>query len=202
MICVDILQGSPEWFQEKLGKPSASRFNEILTTSGAESKQREGYLYELAAQAVSGLVVEGFKSPAMVEGSDREAESRSLYEMARGVEVKQVGVIYKDEGRHFLCSPDGIIDETYGLELKNVLPKTMVKYLLAGNLPSDYYQQIQGGMYITGFGRWDFMAYSPGLPPLIIEVHRDSKFFGFLAKALDDFVVDLHNVVKQLRALA
>jgi hypothetical protein len=200
IILNDIIQGSPEWKKEKLGKPSASRFSDIITTAGQVSKSREGYMHELAAERVSGVSAEGYKNAYMQEGNDRESESRALYEMLYNVEVAQCGVIYKDEGRYFLCSPDGL-PPGYGLEMKNVLPKTQVKYLLGGNLPMDYWQQIQGSLYITGYDRWDFLSYSPGLPPLILEVRRDEKFIAILAKELDSFCVDLARTVEKLKKL-
>jgi hypothetical protein len=195
----NIVQNTPEWKAEKLGKPSASRFNEILTAAGAVSKQRDGYLYDLAAQVISGIYPESFTSPAMEEGVRREEESRKLYEMIRGVTVKQVGIIYKDEAKKFLCSPDGIVGNEYGLELKNVLPRTQVKYLLAGNFPAEYHFQIQGSLFITGFKRWDFLSYSPGLPPFIIECRRDERFISALAYELDSFTNELQAMIRRLQ---
>jgi hypothetical protein len=199
LILENIIQNTPEWRAEKLGKPSASRFNEILTATGAVSKQRDGYLYDLAAQVISGIYPESFTSPAMEEGVRREDESRKLYEMIRGVTVKQVGIIYKDEKKKFLCSPDGIVDNEYGLELKNVLPRTQVKYLLAGQFPAEYHFQIQGSLFITGFKRWDFLTYSPGLPPFIIECRRDERFISALAYELDAFTNELQTMIKRLQ---
>jgi hypothetical protein len=195
----NIVQNTPEWKAEKLGKPSASRFNEILTATGAVSKQRDGYMYDLAAQVISGIYPEGFTSPAMEEGVRREEESRKLYEMIRGVTVKQVGIIYKDENRKYLCSPDGIVDDERGLELKNVLPRTQIKYLLSGQFPGDYHGQVQGSLFITGFKRWDFLSYSPGLPPFIIECRRDEKFISALAYELDAFTNELQAMIKRLQ---
>jgi hypothetical protein len=200
-IIIECEQGSERWFREKLGKPSASRFSEIITTKGDISKSRESYMYELAAESVSGIFTEGYKNANMQEGNDRESESRALYELINGVEVEQVGVIYRDEFKMFLCSPDGLVNREWGLELKNVLPKTQVKYLLAGTLPTDYFQQVQGSLYITGFDRWDFMAYSPGLPPLILPIRRDEAFIAKLETALLDFAADLSKMVDKLRAM-
>jgi hypothetical protein len=198
IILEDIVQGTPEWWAEKIGKPSASRFNEILTVGGVVSKQREGYLFDLTAQAVSGLITEGFTSPAMEEGKRREDESRKLYEMIYGVTVKQVGIIYKDEKRKYLCSPDGIVNDEYGIELKNVLPKTQVKYLLSGKMPPEYYSQIQGSLLISGFAKWVFLTYSPGLQPFIIECRRDERFISALAFELDAFTSELQAMISRL----
>ena len=199
MIIVDLKQGEEAWFTEKLGKPSASNASKLITNDGKPSKQREGYLYELCAEKISGQREEGYKNAVMAMGQEREDESRKLYELTHNVEVKQVGVIYKDEKKQFLCSPDGIISSKYGLELKNVLGKTQVKYLLDGGLPSEYFGQCQFSLYVTGFKKWVFMSYSPGLKPLIIEVARDEKYIKALAIELEIFCIALNEIVAKIK---
>jgi len=68
-------------------------------------------------------------------------------------------------------------------------------------LPTDYFQQVQGSLFITGFERWDFMSYSPGLPPLIIPVYRDEPFIKKLKEELDRFCFELAGVIKKLKEL-
>jgi len=199
MKIINCVQGSEEWFQEKLGKPSASNVSKIITNDGKPSKQRIGYLHELAAEIVTGQREEGYKNANMLMGNEREDESRKLYELLHDVEVKQVGVIYKDKDKKFLCSPDGIINNEYGLELKNVLPKTQVKYLLSGELPSEYFGQVQSSLYVTGFKFWDFVSYSPGLKPLIVRVQRDEKFITALKIELALFCEKLEEITKKIR---
>jgi len=201
MLITDCEQRSDQWWKEKLGKPSSSRFNEILTASGSVSKQRQGYMYELAAQAVSGQIAEKHISLAMEEGIRREDESRKLYELITDTEVSQVGMIYPDEQKRILCSPDGIIHNEYGLELKNVLPKTQVEYLLANRLPPKYRLQVQGSLLITGFDRWDFFSYSPSLPPLILKIERDEGFIKKLKAELERFTEDLALTINRLKEL-
>lgn len=199
MITIDIEQGSDEWFAEKLGKPSASNANQIITTAGKPSKQRDGYLYTLAAERITGQRAETYKNEIMEEGNTREQESRDLYSLITGVEVKQVGVIYKDKDKKFLCSPDGICNGEYGLELKNVLPKTQVKYLLSGEVPTEYRTQIQFSLYVSGFKRWDFCSYSAGLKPLIVSVKRNEDFIIALHSELMTFCKELDDVVERIK---
>lgn len=201
MIVIDCEQGTEEWFAEKAGKPSASHFSEIITSEGKPSKSKEGYLYTLAAEAVTGKVHAGFQSASMTEGIEREEESRRLYEMLFDVEVKQVGMCYPDEQKKYLCSPDGIVNNEYGLELKNVIPKTQVAYLLENKLPAVYYHQVQGSMLVTGFDRWDFCTYSPGLPPLVIHNEPNKEFLKKLKDALESFVMELATVIGKLRGM-
>ncbi len=200
MIILDsITQGSQEWFAEKLGKPSASNISKVLTNDGKPSKQRDGYLYELAAEIITGQRVESYQNENMIAGQDREQESRTLYELMNNVEVQQVGVIYKDKDKKFLCSPDGVVNMEYGLELKNVLPKTQIKYLLDGGLPAEYFGQVNFSLYVTGFKFWDFLSYAPGLKPLLIRVLPDDKFIKTLEIELNKFCEELETIVEKIK---
>lgn len=197
----DIIQRSEQWFTEKLGKPGSSKMDRIITPSGKESKQKDGYLWELAAERVSGLATSSYQSQAMLDGIENEHKGRLLYELLFDVEVEQVGMIYQDENKRFLCSPDGIINREYGLEMKNVLPKTQVGYLLSGKLPGEYFVQIQTSLLITGFSKWVFMSVADGLPPLIIDIPRDYDFTARLKIVLDEFCDELDATTEKLRAL-
>ncbi len=204
MIILDMPQLSPEWFSEHAGKPGASSFNKIVTMKGEPSKQREGYLHQLAAEAITGKKEKTYMSAAMAEGIERENESRLLYELMEGVEVHQVGMVYPDEQKRYLCSPDGLVNDLgkmHGLEMKNVIGKTQVAYLLKSKLPSEYFIQVQGSMLVTGFKRWDFFSYHPGLSPLHIKVKRDENFISKLAKELDTFCDQLALTIKKLNGL-
>ncbi|HEB13625.1 MAG TPA: exonuclease [candidate division CPR3 bacterium] len=199
---VDCEQNSEQWWAEKLGKPSASKASVLMANIGKPDKQRKlrnGYLYELVGEIITQQRVDGYQNINMLVGKERETESRMFYEMVYGVKVEQVGVVYKDEKKECLCSPDGLINREYGLEMKNVLPKTQVKYLLENKVPSEYLPQIQFSLYVTGFKFWDFFSYSPGLRPLIIRVTRDKKFIEALEAELKAFCKELKEVVRKIR---
>ena len=193
-------QCSEQWFIEKAGKPGSSSFSKIVTTKGAPSKSAQDYIHQLAGEAIIGRQEEGYTNYAMEAGIAREAESRALFELLHGVEVKQVGLVYRDESRSVLCSPDGLMDDC-GLELKNPLLKTHVKYLLAGTLPSEYYQQVHGSMFVTGLKSWFFMSYYPGLPPFILKVARDEDFISKLEKEMDSFLFKLAILIRKIKEM-
>ena len=199
MIIINCEQNSEEWFQKKLGKPSASNASKIITNEGKPSKQRIGYLYELVAEIITNQNIEGYQNNNMLMGKEREDESRACYELINNVEVEQVGVVYKDKKKEFLCSPDGIVNRKYGLELKNVLPKTQIKYLLDNKLPSEYFSQIQFSLYVTGFEFWDFFSYYPGIKPLIVRVEPDKEFQKKLRIELEVFCMELEDITNKLK---
>lgn len=199
MIIVNVEQGSEAWFSLKAGVPSASSFDKIVTTKGASSKQREKYMYKLAGEKIIGKCEETYKNDIMQRGIDMEAEARALYEMDSGMTVKTVGVCYPNEKKEYLCSPDGLIGKIGGLEIKCPIISTHVSYLLNGTLPSDYFQQIQGSMLVTGRKWWDFMSYYPGMKPLIIRVERDEAFISSLKIELAAFCAELPKITERIK---
>jgi len=198
IIITDFEQGSEAWFQACCGNPGASSVDKIVTTEGKRSKQRDDYMMQLAGERITGKREDTFISQAMQNGIEREASARALFEIVHGVDVQQVGVVYKDASRFCHCSPDGLVGDNAGLELKSPMMKTHVKYLLAGKLPTDYFCQVQMSMYVTEREKWWFMSYYEGLPPMIIEVKRDEVFIGRLDEELKLFCSELITMVKTI----
>ena len=201
MIKVDIEQGTPEWFALKAGVPSASNFDKIVTTKGIRSKSAEKYLYQLAGERITGIREEGYQNAAMLRGIEMEQEAVNLYELARGVETEKVGIIYLNEQKTVLCSPDRLIQgKSMGLlEVKCPLIQTHVGYLVNGKLDTEYFQQVQGQMYVTGAEWCDLFSYFPGIKPLIIRIVRDETFISALDKELKIFCKQLEDVVAKIK---
>ena len=198
MIRLEVEQKSPEWYAARRGIPTSSEFGRIIGVTGKVSTAKS-YLYELAGARITGVDKGNFQSAAMARGTEQEPEARAYFELVMGVEVEQVGFIL-DDSRLYGCSPDGIFGDT-GLEAKCPLIHTHIGYLLAGVLPSDYFQQVHGIMLILGVNHYWFLSYYPGLPALILDVQRDWGFTAALKVALDDFCSELDEVEKKLRGL-
>lgn len=199
MIALEVEQGSPEWHAARCGIPTASNFDQIVTTKGDPSKQAQKYLYRLAGERVSGRAEETYQNAAMARGIEMEAEARAYYELTNGVTVQKVGICYANEQKLFSCSPDGLVGEDGMVDFKCPLIHTHVGYLLSGGLEVEYWQQLQGQLAVTGRKWVDIMSYFPGLKPLIIRVERDEVFIGKLAVALDKFCAELEEVVRRIQ---
>jgi len=191
-------QGSEAWMALRAGLPTASKFSEIVTGKGEPSKSRQKYMYQLAGERVAGEKESSFQSSAMQTGIAREAEARQLFEMINDVSVEEVGLCLEDDGR-WGCSPDGLIGEDGGIEIKSPSLAVHVEYLLSNKIPSVYYQQVQGSMFVTGRKYWWFMSYYPGMKPLMIKAKPDEKFHAALEVELTKFVVELDEIVKKLQ---
>lgn len=201
MIISKTPQGTPEWRQERAGIPTSSSFDMIVTTQGKPSKQRQKYLYVLAAERITGAKEEHYQSVAMQSGIALEAEARAMYELITGNEVKEVGVCFPDERKLCGSSPDGLVDPNGALEIKCPLSHTHVDYLIKGTLPTDYFAQVQGQLFVTGRKYVDFFSYYPGLNPLLIRVEPDTVFIKALQIELEIFCRELDEITKKLRGI-
>lgn len=195
MKIINCEQRSDEWYEVRLGVPSASSFDKLITMKGEPSKQAEKYLYKLAGEKVSGIVEDTYQNGAMIRGCELEDEARELYQFITGNDVEQVGFCLTD---YCGCSPDGLIGDDGGLEIKCPNMATHVEYLLNGGLPSTYYQQVHGSMYVTGRKWWDFMSYYPNIKPFIVRVERDEAFMKAFDAQIKQFSQRLNEVINQI----
>tara|TARA_R100001143_G_scaffold39707_1_gene36300 strand:- start:1105 stop:1701 length:597 start_codon:yes stop_codon:yes gene_type:complete len=194
MIIVDCEQGTQEWFEARCGIPTASCFDKIITSTGAKSKQFQGYLNMLAGESLVG-VQESYKSEAMQRGNDLEPDAITMFEFMTDQDVQRVGLCYKDEEKAASCSPDALVGDHSGLEIKCPALATHVGYVRANKIPAKYVPQVQGSMYVTGRKSWYFMSYFPRLKPLLIEVKRDDEFI----KQLDDYLTDFNDQLSSIK---
>lgn len=192
MIILRCEQGTREWERARLGIPTASRFEKIMTPKARNaSKQAEGLRNELLAEWVTGYPFESFQSAWAERGQIIEPEARKRYAFEREMEVEEVGCVLRDDGMAG-ASPDGLVGEDGGLELKCPAAKTHVGYLLdPDSLVDSYTMQVQGGLLISGREWWDIMSYCPTFPPVIRRVERDEPYLSDLSGYLEAFIEDL-----------
>jgi len=189
MIKLNVEQGSDEWYQARLGIPTSSAFDKIITPTGKLSASSVDYRNILLAEYLDGPR-ESYSTDAMLRGQELEPEARRLYEFTTGNQVEQVGLVYKDKEKLVSCSPDGLVGDG-GIEIKCPLVHTHIGYLLGNELPKKYKQQVQGSLWVTGQKWWDFMSYFPGKPPLIVRVERDEPYIELIDKCMNTFISEL-----------
>ena len=182
-----------------MGIPTASNFDKIITTKGEPSKSRLKYLYTLAAERITGAREEAYQNGIMQRGIEMEGEARAMYEVVTGTSVAQTGLCYPDDKRLFGCSPDGLVGSDGAIEIKCPTSAVHVSYLLDGGMPTDYFQQTQGQLLVTGRECVDFVSYYPGLKSLIVRARPDNKFIEALKTELKAFCKDLDEVTEKLR---
>lgn len=151
----ELEQCSEAWFAARLGKFTASK----AATIAVNGKGLSTYAYQLAVERITGKPQNTFKGNIHTErGNEFEPVARIEYEMNTGNIVEEVGFVEMDEFTG--GSPDGLVGDTGGLEIK--CPDA-IKYLklLTGELPidTDYIWQCQMNLLITGRAWWDLVYY-------------------------------------------
>lgn len=181
-------QGSLDWMLARCGIPTASEFDQLVTPKWEirKGEMPKTYLARKLAEKWIGGPLPGFGSIDMEFGQILEQEAIPWLELEHGITVQRVGFCTTDDGK-IGCSPDGLIGDDCGLEVKCPNPHTHVKYLLAGKLPDEYAAQVHGGMLVTGRPRWRFISYHRHLPALDITVERDDVCGSALYEALEAF---------------
>lgn len=188
MKIIECEQGSVEWALARAGIPTASEFDNLVTPKW---KIRDGqmpmtYLYKKLAEKWTGGPLVSFNTVDMDIGHILEEEARPRFQFDTGLETQMVGFITTDDGR-VGCSPDGLVGEQGGVEIKCPEIHTHIKYLVGGEVPDEYAAQVQGSMFVTGRPWWYFFSYRRNMEPLCLKVERDEKAMAAIEEALDEY---------------
>lgn len=191
-------QGTEEWLRARMGVPSASMFKKIITTQGKRSTSMNDYIYKLAAEKITGNRVEVKVTDAMATGTEREPMAREEFELLTDLEVTETGFILHDS-ETFGCSPDGLIGDDSGLEIKCPADNTHLRWLDAGKIPSDHFAQVQGCMLVTERDHWHFYSYHPDMKPLHVVVERDDSYLSLLIELLGEVNQKINELVEKAK---
>ncbi len=196
---IQVEQGTPEWLTARLGMPTASNFDKILTPGGKLSASARKYAYYLAAEAILKRQLESVDNLEWVaHGKFYEPDAVKNYEFVQDVQTRKVGFITTDNGL-IGASPDRlIIGANGGLEIKCPAPQTLVGYIADG-FGDAYKCQVMGQMYVCELDFVDRYGYHPELPPVLQRTMRDEVFIKLLADALTQFCDDLAEVIRKVK---
>ena len=184
-------QRSPWWIANRIGKIGASDLHRWMAVSKRDGKPRKARLdleREIAFEKAFNTPFSMFTTAAMQEGIDNEAFVRSEYESQSGNKVQEVGCFYND---HFVASPDGLIGEDGGLEIKWLQDNSWSEVIATGKPYSgssgDHNLQIQGNLYASGRKWWDYVAANPNTGRfIVIRVERDEDIIAGIAESVQD----------------
>ena len=143
MKIVDVAQRSVEWFEARLGRPTASKAADVIARlkNGNPAQSRVAYSYRLVAERLSGPQPQ-FITAAMQRGIDEEAEAIGLYESRTGRVAETVGFGLDDSGL-WGASPDALVDDGL-LDVKTTAPHLFVADCLqdANGVPERFRAQM------------------------------------------------------------
>jgi hypothetical protein len=197
-------QGTDEWRQARCGSVGASDAPRVVRRlkSGGFSADRESLLAEKVLERLTNVPFQIPKTFAMLQGTAREPDARLLYELVKGVEVEQVGLVPHPllAGSH--ASPDGYVGALGLIEIKCPMPPQHLDTLIGEAISGDHFTQMQWQMACTGRHWCDYTSYSSDFPPKmqmwVKRVQRDAKFIGELEREIAQFIKEVDRKVEQL----
>lgn len=171
----DVEQNGEEWRQLRQGKATASNFACFManeTKSFGEPAKR--YALQIALEQLTGKRSEhSFSSIHMERGHLLEPVARALYERETFTDVTNGG---------FFCwgaygdSPDGLVGEDGGVEIKCVIASTHYATMQRGTFDPSYRWQLAGHLDCTGREWFDFVSYCEDFPAdkqlIVYRLHR------------------------------
>tara|TARA_R110000851_G_scaffold73793_6_gene162724 strand:+ start:817 stop:1488 length:672 start_codon:yes stop_codon:yes gene_type:complete len=161
-------QRTKEWLEIKQGKISSSNSDRIMKQRGL-GVGGETYCMEIVATAIQEHFEPGFVSHAMQQGIDREPLAAEIYEEEKMCETSEVGfIVFYTEDKDLMdisgfigVSPDRLVGEDGGLEIKCPEPAQHTRNLAEEVCSAKYYDQIQTCLFVTGRKWWDLMTFNP-----------------------------------------
>lgn len=206
MIKYTFPQYSDEWWEIRRGRLTASKFKDVCSPTGKISSSLDSIAYYLACELIiKEKEPEAFTTYWMTRGLELEPKVKEYYSFMYDREIVDVGFITKNDDCFLGCSPDGIIDGKYGLEIKCPSPSKHLEYLTKGVMPTEYRPQVYGSLYIADeLEKWVFMSYHPDMEPFVIDVTRDSAYQQYIDKftfAVEDLENRKEAIIKAYQKL-
>lgn len=184
-------QKSDLWFEARRGKITGSMFHVIMNGTH-NAKQR--YMDQLMEELM-GNPIKSFSSKATDWGIQNEPKALAAYKLKTGFNVTEHGFVLDPTKNYCGSSPDGLIDDDGGIEIKCPYNQENHMTALVNGMPEKHMAQVQGLMLVTGRKWVDFISYDPrqpaGLDLYIERQHRDEKYISELNNKIIDFHHDM-----------
>jgi predicted phage-related endonuclease len=185
----DLIQGTDEWLQCRKGIVTGSGISNLLTPklNSCKSDKIKDYAMQLIAEQLTEHLEPHFESYDMRRGSMQEEVARQYY-TDNYLPVKECGFITNDRfGFMIGCSPDGLVGEDGGIEIKSRLNKFQIETIINFEVPDEYMLQCQFFLLVSERQWIDFIQYSNGMPLFVKRVQKLSNYHDAMVRALLEF---------------
>lgn len=168
------------WVKARVGRITGSRIDDLLAPptirqstrkgvvypAGSEAQCKEDYRHDLVIERIYGQAVNHPTNKYMQDGIDREPAARLMYEAENGTPVEPVSFCLHHKWDWCGVSPDGLVSDDGGLELK--CPSESVHDAYARNLDllvEQYKGQcLMGLICLPERQWWDLQSFNPYAP--------------------------------------
>ena len=204
MKILDVKQGSSEWLWARAGIVTASELDNLISPTWEirKGKMPATYMHQKIAEKILGQPIEfDLNTAAIDQGKFLENEALPYLDAVHGIKANIVGMCVTDDGR-VGASPDGLVGEDGGIEIKSPQSIAQIKYLLDGKVPEQYLAQVHCSMWVTGRKYWWFLSYSRQFPKLLIKVERDEAIMSAISRAIETYYAAFDVALTKIKAMS
>lgn len=162
-------QRTAEWHAARLSKITGTKAHNLL--SGPAT--RKTLLVQLFRETATAEAKQIPVTDAMARGTALEPGAVKAYEELTGLQVHSEGLVVHPDEPRFAMSPDGLVGDEGGIEIKCREPEQHLKRMIYG-IEKDELHQCQWNLFCSPERSWwDYCGYNPDLPEkLRIFRHR------------------------------
>lgn len=196
---IDCEQNSEAWDIARMGIPTASAYDKVITRGRPDrpSATRRKYMLRLLGERLLGEPAQNIETPDTIRGHVMEPDAVVDYELVSGNTTETVGLMVRDG---MGASLDRLIVGQRGFaEIKSKKPELQLAVILADEMPKEHKPQVQGGLMVSGLDWCDFVSYWPGLPLFVKRVYRDETYIDWLRAEIQQFNRELDALEHDMR---
>jgi len=206
------------WFALRIACLTGSKASRLIGLDGTlkAASTRDTLLNELVIERLMNTVTaHGGNTYAMERGNICEKLAKINYWLEYAEKPIDVGYVVGEPGRYG-CSPDALLPDDRGLEVKCRTAKEHLHYLRKERLTPDDMMQVQFDMWVCGMSKWVFYAYWPNdtehalietadgsseflrLPSWLTTVEADERIQEGFAKHVPEFCDKVESEVERI----
>ena len=207
MKIINCQQGTHEWYQARLGMPTASKIGCIITPTGKETANaaRKRYAFDLVAERLTKMPSFTPTTGPMQRGKDLEPEALNWYADRNACRdaITSPGFCVANDGISG-CSPDALVGSCGGVEIKCPGMAHYLEIIGSGYIDPAWVLQCHHSMYVTGAEWWDFVLYTDVRPfsGWVKRITRGLMSMDMIAGALQSFADEVNALETTIRERA
>lgn len=172
MIKHEVLQGSYDWHNLRVGKVTSTRLKKVMSANNLE------VIDEMIAEIETGYTddVDTFISEDMQRGTDLEPVAADEYAKMTNTTPEACGFVTSSEMPLLGLSPDRWIADDGAIEIKCPKSKTHIKTIRQAQIPNDHKYQVLCYFIVNPNLKWlDFVSFDPRIVKKPMFIHRVTR---------------------------
>lgn len=187
--CINKRNGQPMATLHASRTSEAKSLPSVLTVVDMRSEVARKLAGSLASERIDGIDPDNELGGRDIwRGIDSEDPAREAYSAHYGVEVTDCGFMeLATDSFRLGVSPDGLVGDDGGIEIKAPRKRGHVLTAAAGVVPAEHMAQIQTALFVSGRKWWDFVSFHGGMRLWVKRVFPDPDWHRAIEAAATDF---------------